>query len=405
MRLAIFSPLPPAWSGIADYTARLLPHLAERWDVVAFIPNDDPEPVPLPAEVRRSRDWQGYASTGGVDRVLLCLGNSIYHLDVPDLARDYGGVVLAHDVRLTALHCLRAAREPDPHFLSKLVEQRHGRHLGAEIHQLEDTSWVSRSIAPVRARLDQANAYLLAPSVGGAGAVAVHSPHAARLATLDLINDPVPVLVVPFGHPPIHPPTERRDRATLASFGLTDTAKAPDLLIEAFAEVVRSVPSARLRFVGPQPGSDQMDRLHNLIATMRIGDAVTFTDRLDDDAYRRELERATVAVQLRRVSNGESSAAVADCQAAGIPTVVTDVGAQADLPDSSVLKIGFEVDPQALGRDLVGILNDPARQAELARTGCEHAAANSFGRAADALGDLLEATPPRPTATGPAGGY
>ncbi|HBL26059.1 MAG TPA: hypothetical protein DD490_04405 [Acidobacteria bacterium] len=33
MRLAWFSPLPPARSGIADYSAELLPHLAEHLEV------------------------------------------------------------------------------------------------------------------------------------------------------------------------------------------------------------------------------------------------------------------------------------------------------------------------------------------------------------------------------------
>ena len=37
MRLAWFSPLPPQRSGIADYSAELLPHLAKHLDLELFV--------------------------------------------------------------------------------------------------------------------------------------------------------------------------------------------------------------------------------------------------------------------------------------------------------------------------------------------------------------------------------
>ncbi|MFO7538913.1 MAG: hypothetical protein R6X32_12780, partial [Chloroflexota bacterium] len=40
LRLAYFSPLPPARSGIADYSAELLPHLARLADVTIFGADD-----------------------------------------------------------------------------------------------------------------------------------------------------------------------------------------------------------------------------------------------------------------------------------------------------------------------------------------------------------------------------
>ena len=42
--------------------------------------------------------------------------------------------------------------------------------------------------------------------------------------------------------------------------------------------------------------------------------------------------RADLAVQLRSVSNGEASGATADCLAAGVPTIVTDLGWSGELP-------------------------------------------------------------------------
>ena len=52
--------------------------------------------------------------------------------------------------------------------------------------------------------------------------------------------------------------------------------------------------------------------------------------------YEELLREADVAVQLRTLSNGEASAAVADCLAAGLPTIASDLGWASELPGSAV---------------------------------------------------------------------
>ena len=48
MKIAYFSPLPPARSGIADYSAGLLPYLSRQADLTLFV--DDPEAVEAPLQ-------------------------------------------------------------------------------------------------------------------------------------------------------------------------------------------------------------------------------------------------------------------------------------------------------------------------------------------------------------------
>jgi glycosyltransferase involved in cell wall biosynthesis len=393
--LFIVSPLPPAWSGIGDYTSRLLPHLVEHWNVSVIVADGDPEPTCFPEGVRvlRVGAWAWARRLIGADRMLLCLGNSHHHLHVPEMCLAHGGVVLVHDVRMTALHCLRAAASPDRHQLSRIVEDRHGPELGREIRVLENRAPVVDSFAEVRSRLEQANALLLRAAIPGAHSVCVHSRLAARLARLELQDSGIPVSVVPFGHPSPRTVKRRPTAGRITSFGMVEPEKQPALLVEAFAAVRKTMPQATLRFVGPL-GGGMADLLGRLAARLGVSEAVSWTDRVDEAAYRDELARAAVSVQLRAVVNGEASAAVADCLAAGIPTMVTAIGAHAELPARAAIQIPAGTSAHEIADRLRALLSDGAEQEELSRSALDHAGRSSFAVAAGALTEVLQGAAP-----------
>ena len=51
------------------------------------------------------------------------------------------------------------------------------------------------------------------------------------------------------------------------------------------------------------------------------------------------MQAADLAVQLRALSRGETSAAVFDCLAYGVPTIVNANGSMVELPEGSVLML------------------------------------------------------------------
>jgi glycosyltransferase involved in cell wall biosynthesis len=112
---------------------------------------------------------------------------------------------------------------------------------------------------------------------------------------------------------------------------------------------------------------------------------VDVTGHVSEDEYRGWLARATAAVQLRVSTNGESSAAVTDALAAGLP-VVTNVHAATELPAGTVALVPSDVDPAALAAELRSVLV-PDRLAALADAG--HALARSWGFA-DVADRLLQ---------------
>jgi glycosyltransferase involved in cell wall biosynthesis len=112
------------------------------------------------------------------------------------------------------------------------------------------------------------------------------------------------------------------------------------------------------------------------------------TGDLPPERFRSWLKRTTVAVELRATSNGESSASVADCLAAGVPTIATAVGSTRELPTNCIVGVDRDVSVVDLAAEITSLLDDPERRSRLSEAGRQHARANSF---ADAARGLVEA--------------
>ena len=120
---------------------------------------------------------------------------------------------------------------------------------------------------------------------------------------------------------------------------------------------------------------------------------MTVTGKVTASDYQEWLAKATVAVQLRLFSNGESSASVGETLAAGIPTVVTDIGTFAEYPDETVVKLPRNISSEELATVLNELLADEPRLAALSAAGRAYAARNTYQLAASELLSALELPP------------
>ena len=117
-------------------------------------------------------------------------------------------------------------------------------------------------------------------------------------------------------------------------------------------------------------------------------DRLDITGELDLASFGSWISRTSVAVQLRSWSYGENSAAVTECLAAGIPTIVTDLGAARELPDDCVVKVERDIEPGALGKEIQRLLEDEEERRRLSEAGKAHAHKHSFAHAARSLYEL-----------------
>ncbi len=383
-RIAYFSPLPPNPTGVADYSYRLLPELAAYCDVDVFFDDAfDSVMKPPGLRVEPIRKFEAMdAASGGYDEVLYCLGNSEFHASALGVLRRRPGVVLAHDVRLIGAYWwLSVQRDSRP-------EQRSFQEaLHAMYSNLPESLGQEGGITFDDA--ERHGIYMAREAIGSATRFLVHSRHAAHLASLDAGPDERHKIgIVPFGcpAPDEFPATELGVKhSVVATFGIVAPVKQIAKIVEAFAIGCRDRPDALLAVVGRPVAEDELDAYLRQADELGIRDRIRVTGALERERYLAWLSRATLAVQLRALAHGESSAAVGECLAAGVPTITTDLGASAELPDSCVVKVLCDVTAAELGTVIANLLEDDVRREALRRAGIQYAREHSFSAAAEAL--------------------
>ena len=370
--IAFVSPLPPEASGVATYSRALVEALARRCYVTCFVPDDladDRRPVgttlapsaSLPAEVARGR----------FDEVVYALGNHPRHGVELALLRAVPGAVELHDVRLVGAYAgLHAPGDALADELQRLYPGRYEPHVlrSAELSMepaVEAGVWMTTEVAAL------------------ATTVLTHSRFASGVFEGDSGVDAVDI--GPLAVPTLASTEEvPRAQQRIVSAGVVHASKQSALLIEAFAMVVRTHPHASLVLVGPVDTTYRRE-LCELATRRGVGSRVVLTGRVSSEAYDAHLRTATLAVQLRAHSNGESSAAVADCLARGLPTVVTREGASGELPPEVVASVAVDVEASVLATLLADLLDDPDRRRAMSEAAATYAAANTFDAAADRL--------------------
>jgi len=382
-RVAFVTPMPPTPSGVADYSAAMLEHLRTRADIDVFTEAGASRP-PIDGVT-----WYTYRDLRAVERVhgdhdarIVAMGNSEHHLECLDTVRSRRCTVICHDVRYSDLLSVALRDRPE------LIDDETRAAL-ASLHagRLPDEHAAHVTIDP--ADYWTVNGLMCGPILDRADAAFVHSDVAAMLARADLPADRRQrVTVAPFGHVLRTP---GRDRDTVASFGIVHWLKESVTLARAFVRLAERHPELRFALVGRAGDEATGRQVEDVIAEADLGDRVVFTGRVSAADYDSWLSRAILGVQLRLHSNGETSAAVADCLGAGVPVMASNTGALAALADCvHLVEPAIELD--ALVESIEALITDRARRDLLAADGRRHAETNTFAAAAHAVLDTALGT-------------
>lgn len=391
-RIAFYTPWPPDRSGIATYNRRLFAELGRTVDidvVVGGVRATYPQAAETGVRIVGADEMRWSSPLRAHDRTVYCMGNSDFHGYVYEALRQRPGAVVAHDVRLTGFYGWYAGceRPEDPvGRLSERIDALYGSRLGGGL-------FADRPPTP-----DEQAAlgiYMSHEIQEFAEKLLVHSRFAADVMRLDRLPErrvdaKVSVLPLAFPDRPRRLATPCDPKAPLVvSFGIVSSVKNPQVLLEAFALLGEGRPGARLVFAGHGDPAE-LDRWRVAARELGIEDRVELPGHVDEAAYAALLERADVAVQMRLVSNGEASAAVTDCLAAGVPTAVTDEGWSAELPEDAVVRIPRQTTATALSAELAGVVDDPKRASELGDAAYRHAQATTFASVARSYLEWLE---------------
>jgi glycosyltransferase involved in cell wall biosynthesis/GT2 family glycosyltransferase len=193
------------------------------------------------------------------------------------------------------------------------------------------------------------------------------APHLAS-TTHDLHLDPrrTRAIIYPVPERPLAPAVESN---VVLFAGRLERRKCPEVLIEAAPEILRSIPSARFRFVGadtsdPERGSYR-SFLEALAVERGVADAVEFVGQVPHEQVQVEMSHAGVcAFPSRWESFG---LVVADAAAIGRPVVVSNIAAFTDfVSDGFSGRIVTREDGSSWARAIIAALTERERSSEMA---------------------------------------
>ena len=303
MKVAYYSPLPPSRSGVADYSALLLPALESRIEVV----------VARAGRLRRAPK---------ADIALFHIGNDPKaHGWIVKALRKRPGVVVLHEIVLHHLVAgITLARGDAAGYLAAM-ERDHGL-----AGRLLAYGVLDNRIPPLWETRPQ-DFPLAGEILRLADGLIVHSRYvedgARRLGYEGRVSR-------------IPHPAWQRDIATvegpllIGCFGHQNESKRIPQLYAAFARLRKSKPDARLLVVG---GASSR------LADLETPEGVTREGYVDEERLWSLIEACDVVVSLRSPTMGETSGTVIRALSVGRPLVVSDVGWFSELPETVAVKV------------------------------------------------------------------
>jgi glycosyltransferase involved in cell wall biosynthesis len=315
LKLAIWSPLPPTPSGVADYVAEQLPVLAQHFAVQAVVAD------PASVDRGRFRDFEVVGPEAAVaDLHLYHLGNSPAHAYVYRAARARPGVAFLHEWSLHHLVLHETVERGDVSAYLREMRRAHG----------EKGTFVARQVArglggDLFAAMLPLNERILEASL----AVVTLTRETFDRARRRMPGRPVLALPLHFASP-LEPPTSRAearralglsdDLRLVTAPGLGTAAKRLDLAVRAVARLRVSDPRVRLVVAG------ELDPAAGIMEAARevgLGEALIVTGRLSLEDFTRHIAAADVVLALRFPSHGEMSAALVRALGLGRPALVS----------------------------------------------------------------------------------
>ncbi|MBV8818278.1 MAG: glycosyltransferase, partial [Acidobacteriaceae bacterium] len=306
MKVAFFSPLPPAKSGIADYSAALLSELRKLAEVTAF----SGKPVRF--------DPSQY------DISVYQIGNNGYHDFCYEAALEYPGVAVIHEANLHHLVADLTIKRGDWDAYMREVEFNGGDMAFAQRVRALEVGPDYEGIPMLRRVLSRSKGAIVHSECvrgelrkSGFNGPIARIPHGAWIPSADR-NAYRSRLGVDLSAP------------LIGIFGFLKPYKRIAESLRAFRRLVRVDPRAKMILVGePHPDFP----LHSLIQSLGLeahARVLGFTPIHDFTGY---LAACDIVLNLRYPTVGENSGTLMRALGLGKAVLVSDVGSFCEYPD------------------------------------------------------------------------
>jgi hypothetical protein len=299
MKVGLFSPLPPAHTGVADYSAAVLPYLRELGPVETN-----------PAEC---------------DIALYQLGNNSLHREIYQRAVAEPGVVVLHDAVLQ--HLLLGMLD------ASAYEEEFVYNYGEWSRDLGRRLWLERARSGADAR------YFTHPMLKRIAtvsrAIIVHNPAAAHL-----VREHVPgacIVEIPhlFVRPDLPPGTPSQGTLQVGVFGYQRETKRLAVVLRAFERAIQAGADARLLVAGEFASATYEKTIQPLLDQPWI----LRTRYLSESQFWGQAAATDVCINLRYPSAGETSGIGVRMMGIGKCVIFTADATVASIPETACLRV------------------------------------------------------------------
>ena len=314
MRIAFCSPLPPAKSGIADYSAALLGELRLLAEVDAF------EKPPQPFDASR------------YDACIYQIGNNPFHIDAYEMAIEHPGIVVIHEANLHHLIAERTIRRGDWDGYLREVEHNGGA---------EALAYAMKYVRTLERGPDYEGVPMLRRLLESSRGAIVHSDCVAGALRGAGFNGPIGRIW--HGAWIVEPERMKwRDRLgvdeltpLIGIFGFLKPYKRIAESLRAFRRLVRVEPAAKMILAGE---THPELPLESLIQTLGLEANVRVTGYAPIEDFNGYMGACDIVLNLRYPTVGESSGTLLRALGMGKAVVVSGVGSFREYPDEICLK-------------------------------------------------------------------
>ena len=318
MTVGFFSPLPPAPTGVADYSAALLPHLRALGHI---------EIAPEKCDV-----------------ALYHVGNNALHREIYCRALAHPGVVVLHDA---VLHHLFLGMLSADDYVEEFVY-----NYGEPSRQLARELWGQRARSgadaryfarPMIKRIAESSRALIAHNPLAAALVREHSPGTQIFEIPHLFEPPtlasadeIARFRESLGLTP--------DTLLVGSFGHQRETKRLSVLLRAFERAARAGANARLLISGEFVSST----FESAITPLLRQPGILRTGHLPEAELWRYAAATDLCVNLRYPSAAETSGIAIRMMGIGKPVVFTASEALSRIPENACLRLEIGPDEEAM---------------------------------------------------------
>jgi glycosyltransferase involved in cell wall biosynthesis/2-polyprenyl-3-methyl-5-hydroxy-6-metoxy-1,4-benzoquinol methylase len=369
-RIAIWTPLPPLKTGIADYVAELLPYLVENFDLEIFV--DDSYRVA--ADLTNTYKVFSYREYGTRERDqpfdlnIYQMGNNQHHIFIYDQALKNPGLVVLHDLSLSfMLYHYYAGLRNDLALFKKEFLFSEGEAALARFSRLYD-------LGDNGAVMDFfSDHHMLRRLVGRNYAVLSHLEYCAKVAQTKYgatraysmyLGSPDPMLEMPGmskqqARQQLDIP---EDHFVMGVFGHLQPNKQNEVVLRALDKIKARHANTKIMFVGELNRALNYDQyIKDLIQKLNLGNHVRLTGFVPRSEMQKYYLASDVIVNLRYPSFGQMSATLSRGIATGRPAIITDLPEWRFFPESFCWRVPAEdTDGREIANLVLRLIEDSA---------------------------------------------